>query len=253
MEMRRIKYLAGLAYASVLLTTAGCSTMTTTFTPQRTATILDGQPEQFGICVTADRSGSRSFMWQQFLANRGGTRFDSPVELTGYEIAITRGESCHRRVVNLYQTAMYFDLSSLASRTVVSARLRLRDQRWGGVDAPYSLGTPDECRVLYVGEATDAWAGGVFPGPAGSGVTGRPFIPWRAARRENGPFNRLPAEIDVTATVGSWLRGDRRNQGFVITPDQAAVTAVKLRYNHGGVICPLFIDRFELEVTVTEP
>ncbi|WP_126452936.1 hypothetical protein [Sulfuriflexus mobilis] len=238
---------------------SGClSEETFTLRPIRTATILESNFKNFGICnagvfTFVDRRPPSAFIEGAFIRERESSRFSEAAHLTGYEVLVQRGESCHLITANKFQTAVAFDLSSLPSTAVVAAELRINDSVYGGTDAPVGFGTREQCSVLVVGQATETWASGIFlrgglpEERVGDGP--RAFITWRPARPEPGPYYRIPP-IDITTTVSEWARGTQPNHGFVITPDSDAVSRVAAGIREGGVMCPVWLDRFELVVTV---
>jgi len=137
---------------------------TFTFTPGRTASIFGSKvSETFGICgSTVDRRGTRLYLWDEFIRQRDRATSDySNSHLSGYEVAVSRGETCHLRILDTFQAAVWFNLSSLPSTAVVSAELRISDVRYGGLDAPRGIGGSDRCKVARVGEATQAWVSGI--------------------------------------------------------------------------------------------
>lgn len=231
---------------------------TITLLPMKTASIFGNkQSEKFGVCAPLlDRRGTRLFLWDEFLRTRAIERsayYNS--HLTGYEVAVVRGESCHLRIADTFQAAVWFDLSRLPSTAVVSAELRMSANQFAGLDAPYLFGTREQCAVALIGEATEPWESGIYHRaiePA-TGDGPRPFITSIPARIDSGPYERLPASLNVSNTVGQWVRGVRPNNGFVITPDLAAATDFYRHTDEGGYMCPLWLNNFELVVTVAVP
>lgn len=243
---------------------AGCGSapslteQTFTFTPDRMATIFgDKQVETFGVCAPGmlEQRGARLYLWDEFIRQRddGG-----PVDqFAGYEIAVSRGESCHQRVLDTYQAAAWFDLSSLPSAAVVSAELSI-SRGFGPLDPPRERGTSEQCSVMMAGEATELWGSGIFHinPDNGEGDGFRPFITYRAARPDAGPHRAngtSTLRLDVSNTVSNWVRGVRRNDGFVLTPDPDRTLAIFGDTDEGGFMCDMGITGFELQVTVAVP
>jgi len=230
-----------------------------TFSPDKTASIFgDKQVENFGVCgPTLDRRGTRLYLWDEFIRQRDSTRPDYPVQqLAGYEVAVTRGESCHLRILDTYQTAVSFDLSSLPSTAVVSAELRV-NRYFSPLDPPRPRGSNEQCSVMLAGEAIEAWASGIYhiDPDTGTGAL-RPFIASRPARPDAGPHNAIGTStlrLNVTRTVGDWARGVRPNHGFVITPDLERALDIYRHTDQGGFMCDVGITGFELAVTVAVP
>jgi hypothetical protein len=237
---------------------AGCtfpdlSERTFTFRPSKTASIMVTDLERFGICdpFFVDRRGASFFMWGEFLRERGYSRFETPAELSGFEVLIQRGETCHLRTVNFFQAAAHFDLDSLPSSAIVSAELTINNINYGGLDAPVGFGSTSQCRQLILGQADEFWDAGTFyNAPPGEGDGARELITWIPARYDSGPYRTLPASLDVTKTVSDWARGIHTNNGFVISPDTEAVLRLAESVEEGGYYCPLWLDSFELTVTV---
>ena len=233
---------------------------TFTFLPGMTASIFgEKQTENFGVCgPTLDRRGTRLYLWDEFIRQRNSTMPDYDViHLAGYEVAVSRGESCHLRILDTYQAAAWFDLSSLPSGAVTSAELAI-SHGFSPLDPPRGRGTIEECNVMLTGEATEAWGSGIYhiDPVTGAGSGFRPFITWRPARIDTGPYTTRGSgtmRLDVTHTVSEWVRGARPNNGFVITPDLDAVMAIYRDTDEGGHMCDLAITGFELTVTVAVP
>lgn len=230
---------------------------TFTFMPNNTASIFgDKQIETFGVCgPTLDRRGTRLYLWDEFVRQRNSTSPDYAVEhLAGYEISVSRGESCHLRVLDTYQAAVSFDLSRLPSSAVTSAELRI-SRYFSPLDSPRLRGSTAQCTVMMIGEATEPWASGIFA-PIGTADGMRPFITWRPARIDAGPHDARGTStlrLNITNTVSEWVRGVRPNNGIVITPDLESVMDIYRRTDEGGLICDMGITGFELVVTVAVP
>jgi hypothetical protein len=241
---------------------AGCVSLrpiteeTFTFEPDRTATVFgENRNETFGICnpFTVDRRGTRLYTWPEFVRQR--TSPDYRVRnLAGYDVGVSRGESCHQRVFETFQAAAHFDLSTLPDgAAITSAELRVH-RFFSPLDPPYSRGSAEQCTVLLIGQATGAWAPGIYRVGTASGP--RPLIPSRPARPRPGPYNALGSSswnVDVTQTVSEWVRGGRANQGFVITPDIDKVEEFYKAADEVGFMCDVGITGFELVVTAAVP
>jgi hypothetical protein len=226
-----------------------------TFRPDKVASIFGPKhSDNFGVCGSLDRRGTRLYLWDEFIRQRAEVRVQ---QFAGYEVAVTRGESCHLRILDTYQAAVSFDLSSLPSSAVVSAELRI-NRRFSPLDPPRPRGTNEQCTVMLAGAATEAWAPGVYPSNLTTASAGdfRPFIASRAARPDAGPYNAVGTStmrLNVTNTVGDWARGVRPNNGFVITPDLERVLDTYRHMDQGGFMCDMGITSFELAVTVAVP
>ena len=240
---------AALIFSALVLTS--CSTPTIVLEPTQEASLYgEKRTDNFGVCVGLDRRGTRLFMWDEFL--RQNRRGSDPTDfhMAGYEMAVTRGESCHLRIMDTFQTAVQFDLSSLPSTAIVSAELRIDDIRHNGTDPPRLLGSREQCEVMMVGAATEAWTPGRFgPDPMGTD-TSRPFLTWRPTLRDAGPHFTFRESLDVTKEVSDWARGVRPNNGFVITPDPDFTNRTYEETDEGGFICSLWIVDYRLRVVV---
>jgi hypothetical protein len=214
--------------------------------------------DTFGVCdpFFLDRRGTRLYLWDEFVRQRDSAGLEGNVNhLAGYEVAVTRGESCHLRIFETYQAAVKFDLSALpADAAVVSAQLNIRGS-FAPFDPPRDRGNRAQCTVMLLGQATEPWEAGIFRNglPDGS----RAFIPARPARPAAAPLyassNTAGLRLDVTQTVSEWVRGIRTNHGFVITPDRESVMNFYNATDEGGYFCDIGISRFELVVTVAVP
>ena len=230
---------------------------TFTFTPNKTASIFgDKQTETFGICgPTLDRRGTRLYVWDEFVRQRNSTTPDYPIQdLAGYELDVVRGESCHLRILDTFQAAVSFDLSSLPSSAVTSAELTI-NRFFSPLDPPRLRGTNEQCTVMLIGEATEPWAAGIYS-PVGAADGVRPFINRRLARIDAGPHDARGTStlhLNITNTVSEWARGVRPNNGFVITPDLERVMDIYHHTEEGGFMCDMGITDFELTVTVAVP
>jgi hypothetical protein len=227
---------------------------TYTFNPSKTASIMVTDLENFGVCAfTLDRRGASFFLWGEFLRERETARFPEPAQLAGYEVLVQRGETCHLRTVNFFQAAAAFDLDSLSSSAIVSAELSVNDTIYAGTDPPVLFGSSEQCTHLLLGQATEPWEAGTYYNTStGEGSGARPLITWTPARNDSGPFRSLPDTLDVTRTVSEWARGVRPNNGFVFTPDLEAISRIAEGIDEGGILCPMWLDSFQLKVTVAE-
>ncbi|MDA0704511.1 MAG: hypothetical protein O3A96_14945 [Proteobacteria bacterium] len=252
------------AAAFLFLALASCnlpplSERTFTFQPDRTASIFGvKQHDRFGVCdpFFLDRRGTRLYVWDEFMRQReSASPGDRIRDLAGYEVAVTRGQSCHLRIVDTYQAAAHFDLSSLAPGAVVT-HAELRVQRFfSPLDAPRLRGNREQCAVMMIGQATENWADGRFGQGSVDGGS-RPFIASRPARPDTGPHDARGTNLwslDVTRPVGEWVRGVRPNQGFTITPDLDRVMGFYNATDEDGFMCDAGITGFELVVTAAVP
>ncbi len=241
----------------------GCASLrplterTVTLEAEKAASVFgENHHDTFGICdpFFLDRRGTRLYLWDEFVRQRNSVRPDNNVShLAGYEVAVTRGESCHLRIFETYQAAVKFDLSALPT-AVVSAQLKVHVD-FGPLDPPHEHGSRAQCTVMLLGQATEPWEAGIFriALPDGS----RPFIPSRPARPAASPFHASGGitgfSLNVTQTVSEWVRGIRPNHGFVIMPDRESVMNFYNAMDEGGYFCDIGISRFELVVTVAVP
>lgn len=232
---------------------------TVTLEAEKAASIFgENHHETFGVCdpFFLDRRGTRLYLWDEFVRQRDSAGPEGNVNhLAGYEVAITRGESCHLRIFETYQAAVKFDLSALpADAAVVSAQLDIRGS-FAPFDPPRNRGNRTQCTVMLLGQATEPWEAGVFRSglPDGS----RAFIPARPARPAATPLyasgSTAGFHLDVTQTVSEWVRGIRTNHGFVITPNRERVMNFYNATDEGGYFCDIGISRFELVVTIAVP
>lgn len=231
---------------------------TFTATPAQIANILEMGHNNFGICYPfiLDRRGTRLGLWDEFQRQRSTGRPLYRVEaLTGYEIGVTRGETCHIRMFSQFQTAVSFDLSSLPPGSViVQAELRIYQEFYPeGISV--ERGTSEQCAVIRVGQATEDWSPGQFG--IGSEMGNRPMIAFRPARPHVEPLvaNRYTGwlSVDVTHTVSEWMRGARPNYGFTLTPDLGRVRHYYNAAEDTGFSCELGIARMELVVLAGVP
>lgn len=231
---------------------------TFTLEPNRTASVFGmKQHDTFGVCdpFTLDRRGTRLYLWDEFIRQReSGLPSRRIRDLAGYEVAVTRGQSCHLRIVDVFQAAAHFDLSSLPpNAAVIHAELRVF-RYFSPVDASRSRGGREQCTVMMIGQATESWTAGRFAivGPDDP----RPFIASRPARPDTGPYDARGTSawsLDVTRTVSEWMRDVRPNRGFTITPDLERVTGFYDATDEGGFFCDTGIAGVELVVTVAVP
>lgn len=259
-SVRYFGSIALMAIASVIFT--GCFPLaplheeTFEFRPTRVASIFgDKQVQRFGLCSGLDRRGTRLFLWDEFVRQHdtlvGAPR---PIALAGYEVGVTRGDSCHIRVLDTFQAAVAFDLSSLPTSAVSHAELRIR-QRLSLLDPPRPVGNQEQCEVLRVYQATQDWRSGLFAPDTDFGPL--PFISHSATRATSdhlraGILSR--SSVDVTQAVSMWARGSRPNFGFTLTPDLEDVTAMFERTDsEPGWVCDFGIIDVELVVTVAVP
>ncbi|SEM97433.1 DNRLRE domain-containing protein [Nitrosomonas marina] len=265
--MQRLKHCLLSHYLLIILLITmvyGCANLrplneqTLTLEAERTASIfIENHHDTFGICSPfhLDRRGTRLYLWDEFVRQYDSTRPDFDINnLTGYEVAVTRGESCHLRIFETYQTAVKFDLSAFPpGAAVLSAELNVYGD-FGPFDPPRSRGNREQCTVMQLGQATESWDAGIFRAGLPSGA--RLPISSTPSRPDSGPFDTLRSswrQLDVTNTVSEWVRGVRSNYGFVITPDNARVLEFYNATDEGGYFCDLGISRFELVVTLAVP
>jgi hypothetical protein len=232
---------------------------TITLEAEKAASIFgENHHDTFGVCdpFFLDRRGTRLYLWDEFVRQRDSAGPEGNVShLAGYEVAVTRGESCHLRIFETYQAAVKFDLSTLpADAAVVSAQLNIRGSL-APLDPPRDRGNRAQCTVMLLEQAMESWEAGIFRNglPDGS----RAFIPARPARPAAAPFyasgSTAGFRLDVTQTVSEWVRGIRPNHGFVITPERESVMNFYNTTDEGGYFCDIGISRFELVVTVAVP
>lgn len=239
-----------LLLAALLGGCAPLSERSYTLAPEHTASVFGFKTHStFGICdpFFLDRRGTRLYVWDEF--RRQHEAAAQPVAMAGYEVGVSRGQTCHLRIVDAFQAAARFDLSALpASAALVSAELRI-ERRFAPRDPPYDRGSTAQCAILLAGQATQAWE----PGPrTGAFIPSLPARPASGPHAANGTAGVL--SINVGHTVGEWMRGTQPNHGFVLSPDMERV----LRFYgateaEGGYMCDLGIARLELVVTVVAP
>jgi hypothetical protein len=222
-----IRSAAGL---TMLVLSAGCAHLqerTVILEPVRSTRVVQSSWENFGVCHI--RLESRA---SALVLNGMFYREPSFYGVNGYEVLIARGESCHLRTVAQYQAAIEFDLTALPAGALVRAELTSRSRDDYGVDPPIRIGSWAQCSVLTLGRATAAWEEGAIPSVAvGSEVPPwrvplRDLIPWDDLRPPVGRGLGLSGTVDVTRTVGAWMRGEAPNFGFVFTPDHAEVRRI---------------------------
>lgn len=250
---------------TVILLLHGCTGLrplterTITLEAEKAASIFgENHHDTFGICdpFFLDRRGTRLYLWDEFVRQRDSADSESHIShLAGYEVTVTRGESCHLRIFETYQAAVKFDLTALpADAAVVSAQLNIHGS-FAPLDPPRDRGNRVQCTIMLLGQATEPWEAGIFRNglPDGS----RAFIPARSARPATGPFyvsgSTAGFRFDVTQTVSEWVRGIRTNHGFVITPDRESLMDFYNATDEGGYFCDTGISRFELVVTIAVP
>jgi hypothetical protein len=159
---RVISYAVAIVLLPVL--TAGCDQVlnalrnmearTITLDPVKVAVRQDVTWANFGIC--------HSHLESRVVGSRLGGVFDRRTDrslagLSGYEVGVARGESCHLRETSQFQTAVQFDLRALPAGEVTRAELRMRSVADYGLDPPIRQGTTAQCNVLVVGLATADW------------------------------------------------------------------------------------------------
>ena len=133
-------FILGIILVSVQLSAClPLTEQTFTFRPVSLAGIMDTKVKNFGVCspFELDRRGASFFIWTEFLRARD-SRYANPSFLSGYEILVNRGESCHLITANRFQTAVAFDISSLPSSAVTSAELRITGTADGGTDRSHA-------------------------------------------------------------------------------------------------------------------
>lgn len=176
-------------------------------------------------------------------------------QMAGYEVNVQRGQSCHIRFLHTFQSAVFFDLSSLPpDATVAKATLRINDNLPSEFRDDISTVA---CTVFRLGEAEEDWVGGTFFGPStlvpGSDGS-RDEIASRPARRASGLFYRTGSGLDVSKTVFDWVKGTRTNYGFTITPDEAETDRVfRSMTEEGHYQCQSYMLEASLEVRVLVP
>lgn len=231
---------------------------TVTLEPEKSATIFGVKRyNNFGVCwpFSVDRRGTGLYLFGEFLRQLDSSRSDYRVrDLAGYEVAVTRGESCHLRIVDTFQTAVKFDLSSLPAGAVVKdAELRVH-RYFSPQDPPRLRGNRAQCTVIMIGQASESWNGGIYHARLSDGA--RPFINWRPARPDTGPHDARGTRtmnLDVTRTASEWVIGTRPNHGFVITPDLDRVMQVYNAIEQGGFFCDVGITGYELVLRLAVP
>jgi len=252
---------------SLLLTSCFRETTNQTITllPIKVATFQSQIVENFGVCGPGlDRRGTKAEMWHQLTIRREVFR---PLPfLVGWEVAVQRGESCHLRVISKFQTAIAFDLSTLPSDVVVSARLLLRNQYWIGVDTALPQGSNEACTHLYFGKSLATFEDGIFASLEDRNREIRDarttnLQPWSRMTRDTGPYNTrtvrgprvIPSSIDVSMEVSRWALKARPNHGFIISSSDSDVERLGRAVDERGYFCTAFLSNFSLEVTVAVP
>ena len=220
------RLLAG-TLAGLLLIVSGCAELeerTIVLQPVKAAGVHHITWSNFGICHSRlERRAVGSW-----LRNLFNTRMDPLMYgITGYEVGIARGESCHLREVHQFQTAVQFDFSSLPAGAIARATLNFRARADYGTDPPILTGTTDQCRISSVLRATAAWDPPSVPPYQWDGmlqglVEGEPLRPASAVFGWGAPFHPQ----DVTRTVVAWVRGEMPNNGFIVTPDRNQIAQV---------------------------
>jgi len=219
---------------------------TVTLQPTRTGALMHTVSGTFGVCVGLDGRGGRPAAWDHFLT----VEDENPAVdgMAGYQVSVSRGESCHQRVLSQFQTLAAFDISALPPGALTRAVLRATPLLDRQTDAPVPPGTPGQCNILRVGRATSAWPPGESIGPL---VTWAPIPPPPAAFGRYARFG----PVDVTRAVRAWRDGGAANTGFVITPqhDIAERNAEGIEQENDSFLCDLLLGRFELDVTMLIP
>lgn len=242
-----------------ILVAAGCgplreglenaTTQTVTLQPTVTGAARSAEfSTTFGVCPPAslDGRGRGSATWEHFVS----LTMERPdiQGLAGHEIGISRGESCHLRVVSQFQAMVSFPIGSLPAGAVTSAVLRGVPLLDRVTDAPIPPGTREQCEILAVGRATSPWT----PGP-----TQGALVTWAGIPPPPPRFGRYArfGPIDVTRAVRAWRDGAAPNLGFVITPpsDKVEAAAEEITEVADAYSCDLLLGQFELDVTLLIP
>lgn len=217
----------------------------------QTATIEGSvRDERFGICwPSLNRTPIVSYTWNEFLRE---AHLSPPVvtDLASYVVRVHRGQSCHERWMTTSQAAVQFDLSSVPRNAAVGSALLELSGGLSPLDPPIGRGTAEQCKVMYIGEATEGWSGGIYY--SGGSLGPRRFIPSRPARPHPGS-NVHPHHVNVTQTVNAWLHGTRPNNGFTITPDMTRALAAFHATDHDGFMCDAGFSHATLVLNVLVP
>ena len=219
---------------------------TVTFEPVRTGARHAVDYSNFGICHSRLESrvvGSR--LWHLFTDRLGPTVSG----ISGHEVRIARGESCHLREVHRFQSAVLFDLSSVPAGPVTLVELRMRGLADYGTDPPIRVAPRGLCARHVVGRATVEWPAGI------TGIEGwfhlissAPLSPPTFQLSSGRPFG----PFIVTDTVNAWRNGTFANLGFTIEPDAGEVAryAGRIGELNEQYMCGVMMGEYRLVVTV---
>lgn len=255
--MRRMhnRLLAG-TLAGLLLIVSGCAELeerTIVLQPVQAAGVHHTTYSNFGICHSRLEDRAVASLLRYLFA----TRMDPLMYgITGYEVRIARGESCHLRVVHQFQTAVRFDFSSLPAGAIARATLNFRARVDYGTDPSILPGTYDQCRISSVLRATEAWDPPSVPPYQWDGmlrglIDGEPLRPASAPLGWGTPFHPQ----DVTRTVVAWVRGEMPNNGFIVAPDrnQIAQVAGTIDDLNEQMMCGVTLGDARLEISMLVP
>jgi hypothetical protein len=213
----------------LMVLAAGCKTK-----PIKTTTL---NPDQFETLVRShtDTADWACWPWACF-ANYWYEGCDAGFDpansvAVGFQHKYDHGTepcNCWKRMDCFYRGAVKFNLSSLAGKNVVGARLAWTER--------------GACATrLYV--ATSSWGNW-------SGMTGQQMNdPWPAGSSGAG-------DVEVGGTVRDWVDGNQSNFGFVfLGPDEAELHGQAqgtIGEGSPGPSCPTPVRGFSLEVRFTE-
>lgn len=248
---RRLNLIA----VAALIALAGCGPVidalnnaaprTVTLRATRTAAVNRMAWTNFGVCHSRlEQRVTGSRVWGLF------TRSENPdiAGVFGYEVRVSRGESCHYREWHTMQAAFEFDIASLPAGAITEATLTVDGNSSLGLDPDIEGGTTDQCNVSTLGRATAAWE---------ASRDLRALIPYERVQPAPRPFGwgwRANRAFDVTRTVRAWREG-APNLGFVLSPEADAVSRNAATVGDVGdqFMCGVQVGGYELTVSMLVP